>query len=90
MTKQELAEVVAGKAGCTTKHATELIDATLMSIKVAVRQGEEVTLRGFGSFKRKRRAQKLARNIAANESVTIPAHDIPAFKASKEFKAALI
>lgn len=86
MTKQELAEVVAGKAGCTTKVATEVIDATIMSIKAAVIAGEEVTLRGFGSFKRKYVEQKQGRNIKANTSIAIPAHYTPAFKAGKEFK----
>lgn len=86
MTKQELAEVVAGKAGCTTKVATEVIDATIMSIKAAVIAGEEVTLRGFGSFKRKYVERKQGRNIKANTSIAIPAHYTPAFKAGKEFK----
>lgn len=86
MTKQELAEVVAGKAGCTTKVATEVIDATMTSIKAAVMAGEEVTLRGFGSFKRKLVAEKQGRNITANTSMVIPAHYTPAFKAGKEFK----
>ena len=89
MTKQELAEVVAGKAGCSTKVAAEVIAAAMESIKVAVMAGEEVTLRGFGSFKRKQVAEKQARNITAGERMVIPAHYAPAFKAGKEFKEAV-
>ena len=47
--------------------------------------GENVYLRGFGSFILKHRAQKVARNIAKNTTLTIPAHNIPAFKPAKEF-----
>ena len=47
--------------------------------------GENVYLRGFGSFILKHRAQKVARNIAKYTSITIPAHNTPAFKPSKEF-----
>ena len=48
-------------------------------------KGENVYLRGFGSFILKRRAEKTARNISKNTTVIIPAHDIPAFKPAKEF-----
>ena len=47
--------------------------------------GEEVFLRGFGSFIIKHRANKTARNISKNTTVIIPAHDIPAFRPVKEF-----
>jgi len=47
--------------------------------------GEEVFLRGFGSFIIKRRAEKTARNISKNTTMIVPAHNIPAFKPAKEF-----
>jgi len=48
--------------------------------------GEEVFLRGFGSFIIKRRAEKTARNISKNTTMIVPAHNIPAFKPAKEFQ----
>ena len=59
--------------------------AELVKAIAAQTGGENVYLRGFGSFILKHRAQKVARNIAKNTSITIPAHNIPAFKPSKEF-----
>ena len=57
------------------------------SIKDSVIKGEPVYLRGFGSFIIKHRAQKAARNITRKTTMTIPAHNIPAFKPSKSFVA---
>ena len=53
--------------------------------KDSLSKGEAVYLRGFGSFIIKHRAQKAARNITQKTTLTIPAHDIPAFKPSKSF-----
>ena len=47
--------------------------------------GEEVFLRGFGSFIIKHRADKTARDISKNTTIIVPAHDIPTFKPAKEF-----
>ena len=55
------------------------------TIKTSMTNGEEVFLRGFGSFIIKHRADKTARDISKNTTVIVPAHDIPAFKPAKEF-----
>ena len=55
------------------------------TIMTSMTNGEEVFLRGFGSFIIKHRADKTARNISKNTTVIIPAHDIPAFRPAKEF-----
>ena len=55
------------------------------SVKVSLAKGENVYLRGFGSFIVKKRAQKTARNISKNTTIIIPAHNIPAFKPAKTF-----
>ena len=55
------------------------------SLKGSVAKGENVYLRGFGSFIVKKRAQKTARNISKNTTIIIPAHNIPAFKPAKTF-----
>ena len=53
--------------------------------KAPVSKKNNVYLRGFGSFIVKRRAEKVARNISKNTTITIPAHNIPAFKPAKSF-----
>lgn len=55
------------------------------SIKDSLTSNKNVYLRGFGSFIVKRRAEKVARNISKNTTITIPAHNIPAFKPAKSF-----
>ena len=54
------------------------------TIKTSMTNGEEVFLRGFGSFIIKHRADKTARDISKNTTVIVPAHEIPAFKPAKE------
>ena len=58
-------------------------------VKDSIAKGEPVYLRGFGSFIIKHRAEKAARNITKNTTLTIPAHDIPAFKPAKVFVASV-
>ncbi len=54
-------------------------------VKDSLAHGENVYLRGFGSFIVKQRAEKMARNISKNTTIVIPAHNIPAFKPAKVF-----
>ncbi len=61
--------------------------ADMESVKGSLIQGNDVFLRGFGSFIVKKRAQKVARNISKNTTITIPEHNIPAFKPAKSFAA---
>ena len=58
----------------------------MTSIKYSLAHGENVYLRGFGSFIVKERKEKTARNISKNTTIIIPAHNIPAFKLAAEFK----
>lgn len=85
MTKAELAKEISLKTGTDKKEALQIIECLMETIKTSMTNGEEVFLRGFGSFVIKRRADKTARNISKNTTVIIPAHDIPAFKPAKEF-----
>jgi len=57
----------------------------MTSIKSSLSKGQNVYLRGFGSFVVKERAEKTGRNISKNTTIIIPAHNIPAFKPSKTF-----
>ena len=85
MTKADIVNEVAKATGVEKVTAQAVIEATMGSIKQCLVQGNPVYLRGFGSFIIKHRAQKAARNITKKTTITIPAHDIPAFKPAKSF-----
>lgn len=85
MTKIEIVREIASKTGLPTKDVLVIVESLMETIKTSMANGEEVFLRGFGSFIIKRRAEKTARDISKNITVIVPAHDIPAFKPAKEF-----
>lgn len=85
MTKQELVQAVAENTGCTTASVEQVISAAMQEIRSTVERGEEVTLRGFGTFKPKACKARVARNISTGESVRVAAHMKPSFKPAKEF-----
>lgn len=85
MTKQELIREICSRTGVDTASATATIEAMMSVMKDTMAQGECIYLRGFGSFILKHRAQKTARNISKNQTIIVPAHDLPAFKPCKEF-----
>ncbi len=86
MTKSELANKIASKIGINTALAQDMIDVAISEIKEAVKAGDDVTLRGFGTFKSVHKAAKAARNISTGEPIIVAEHNEPVFKASKEFK----
>ena len=61
------------------------VEAFMEAVKDSMVKGENVYLRGFGSFTIKRRAEKTGRNISKNTTIIIPAHNIPSFKPAKTF-----
>ena len=85
MTKADIVNEVAKATGVEKVTAQAVIEATMDSIKQSLIKGNPVYLRGFGSFIIKHRAQKAARTITKKTTITIPAHDIPAFKPAKSF-----
>lgn len=85
MTKAEIVNEVAKSTGIEKVTVQTVVEATMESIKSSIIKGNPVYLRGFGSFIIKHRAQKAARNITKQTTMTIPAHDIPAFKPAKVF-----
>jgi DNA-binding protein HU-beta len=62
-----------------------VVESLMNEVKNALEAGENVYLRGFGSFIIKTRAEKTGRNISKNTTIKIPAHNIPAFKPAKIF-----
>lgn len=89
MTKAEIAKEVARQTGIDSKTVMTVIEAYMAGIKQNLSEGNEVFMRGFGSFILKKRAQKTARNITKNTTVIVPEHNIPFFKPSPEFKDAV-
>ena len=85
MTKVEIAHAISEKTGIEKKDALNIIEAFMATVKENMEKGEEVYLRGFGSFIIKHRAEKTARNISKNVTLIVPEHNIPAFKPAKEF-----
>ena len=85
MTKAELVNAIASKLGTEKNETQRIVEALMQEIRATMYKGENVYLRGFGSFIIKARAAKTGRNISKNTSIQIPAHNIPAFKPSKTF-----
>lgn len=85
MTKAEIVQIISDKTGIERKMALNVVEAFMESVKGSLENGEEVFLRGFGSFVIKHRAEKTARNIGKNVTMIVPAHNIPSFKPAKEF-----
>ena len=85
MTKAEIVSEIASKTGIDKREDLMVVESLKDTIKTTMTNGEEVFLRGFGSFIIKHRAEKTARNISKNTTMIVPAHNIPAFKPAKEF-----
>jgi DNA-binding protein HU-beta len=85
MTKAEIVAEIANKTGIEKVTVQATVEAFMETIKNAMTTGENVYLRGFGSFTIKKRAEKTGRNISKNTTIIIPAHNIPAFKPAKTF-----
>lgn len=85
MTKIELVREIAAKTGLENKDVMVIVESLMQTIKTSMSEGEEVFLRGFGSFIIKHRANKTARDISKNTTVIVPAHDVPAFRPAKDF-----
>ena len=85
MTKAELVSKISINTGIEKLTALAVIESMMSEIKDSISANEAVFLRGFGTFKPKKRAKKTGRNIKKNTTIIIPAHHIPAFKPAKVF-----
>ena len=85
MTKAEIVNEMSKQTGIDKTTALTSVEAFREVVKDSLAEGENVYLRGFGSFILKKRAQKTARNISKNTTIIIPEHNIPAFKPAKTF-----
>jgi len=85
MTGQELAIALSAKTGLTRRSAAEVLQAVTETIMDAVRDGDKVTIAGFGTFLLAQRAPRKGRNPRTGAEMAIPAHKYPRFVASKRF-----
>ncbi len=85
MTKAEIVAEIAQRTGMEKVNVLEIVESFMDVMKGAMKKGNNVYLRGFGSFIIKRRAEKTGRNISKNTTIIIPAHNIPSFKPAKSF-----
>jgi DNA-binding protein HU-beta len=85
MRKSDLINNISDKTGIPKVDVLVTVESLIKEIKENISRGENIYIRGFGSFITKKRAAKIGRNIKKNVAVTIPEHYIPAFKPSKEF-----
>lgn len=87
MIKADIINEVAVQTGFDKATVRVIFEAITANVKQSLADGENVYLRGFGSFVTKSRAAKMARNITTNSTVKVPAHRVPYFKPAAEFKA---
>ena len=85
MTKAELVTKISENLGLEKNEVLATVENLMSEIKNSLNNGENVYLRGFGSFIIKKRAEKTGSNISKNITIKIPAHHIPAFKPAKVF-----
>ena len=85
MTKAEIVAEIANKTGIEKIAVHSVVETFMDTVKGAMINGDNVYMRGFGSFIIKERAEKTGRNISKNVTIKIPAHKIPAFKPAKSF-----
>ena len=85
MTKADIVNKISGKTGIEKFVVQSTVEEFMKTVRRSLEGGQNVYLRGFGSFVVKKRAQKTGRNISKNTTIIIPAHNIPSFKPSKSF-----
>ena len=85
MTKADIFARLSDKTGLEKTDVQAIVDGFMREVRQSLEAGENVYLRGFGSFALKMRAQKTGRNISKNTTLVIPAHFVPSFKPAKVF-----
>lgn len=86
MTKADIVDIVSQATGFTKVETEAVLKGFLETIIEAMKRGESIELRGFGSFKVVKRAKRIARNPKTNQEVIVPEQFIPVLKVSKDFK----
>ncbi len=85
MTKADIVNRITDKTGMEKSDVQAVVESFMKEVRNSLESGDNVYLRGFGSFIIKKRAEKTGRNISKNTTIIIPAHNIPSFKPAKTF-----
>ena len=86
LNKKELIDSVADSVGESRRLVNDVLDATISAVQQQVKRGERVSLPGFGTFERRNRSARTARNPRTGEEIKVPATKVPAFKPGSGFK----
>lgn len=86
MTKDQFSQMIATRLGCDKEESKKHVEAFMATAIEVNAAGENIYLRGFGTFLIKRRRPKIARNISKNEPLKLAAKNIPFFKAAEVYK----
>ena len=86
MTKAEMVAEISNVTGVEKEKALKVIEAMMVVVKEKTADGEDIFLRGFGTFTTKTRAAKIGRLIKENKSVVVPEHKMPYFKPCEDYK----
>ena len=89
MTKADMVDIISSSVGLTKVETEAVVNGFMETVINAMKRGETIELRGFGSFKVVKRAQRVARNPKTNEEVIVPEQFAPVLKMSKDFKEAV-
>lgn len=85
MTKADVINEIVERTGLEKTDVSATVESFFTVVKDSLADGENIYVRGFGSFINKKRAKKIARNISKNTAIVIDEHYIPSFKPSKMF-----
>jgi DNA-binding protein HU-beta len=86
MTKADIVNRVANATGVTKLETEILVDGFFKTMTDALASGDHIEIRGFGTFRIKKRAARMARNPRTGEAVPLAEHFVPTFKASRELR----
>ncbi len=86
MTKADIVDRIASQTGLTKVETEAVVDGFILTVIEAMKEGKNIEIRGFGSFKVKKRKGRMARNPRTGEQVPVDEHYVPYFKVSKEMK----
>ncbi|MDP2208691.1 MAG: HU family DNA-binding protein [Bacteroidota bacterium] len=87
MTKADIVDVIASATGLTKVETEAVVDGFISTVINALKEGKNIEIRGFGSFKVKKRKGRMARNPRTGAQVQVDEHFVPLFKVSKELKS---
>jgi DNA-binding protein HU-beta len=87
VTKADIVDIISSGTGLTKVETEAVVDGFIQTVIASLRDGKNIEIRGFGSFKVKKRKGRMARNPRTGQQVPVDDHYVPIFKVSKELKA---